>query len=211
MSEDKILQQLKKTAESLGLEMTESSLKAGELFLSMLHKWNQVYNFTAVRNLPAMIERHWVDSLSVAHLVQGDRVLDVGTGPGLPGIPLALYYPDKSFCLLDSNQKRQLFLQQVTHQANIQNVSLYCGRVEKFFPQEKFHCIMSRAFRALPEMLALTKHLLEPEGIVLAMKGKLDDDELAGLDKDFEVVSIISLATSEKDKPRNAVVLKLTK
>lgn len=208
--QDNFKSRMTKAVASLSLVMNDEQLEQGCLFLKMLYKWNQVYNFTAVRDLHEMVERHWLDSLAISELIEGSSILDVGTGPGLPGIPLAILHPTKQFCLLDSNERRQLFLKQVVHQANLNNVSLYCGRVEKFFPKDKFQCIISRAFKPLPEMLTLTKHLVEPGGMVLAMKGRLEDKELTDLDHDFTIDRIIPLANSEKGRPKNAVVLKLT-
>lgn len=150
-------------------------------YLSLLHKWNQTYNLTAVRDLDAMVGRHILDSLAVLPWVHGPRVLDVGTGPGLPGIPLALANPDLHVVLLDSNGKKIRFLQEVKRQLSLQNVEVKHLRVEDYQPDQGFDTVVTRAFSSIQTMLTCTKHVLQPHGKWLAMKGLSPDDELHGI------------------------------
>ncbi len=200
--------QIEQLSLKLGFNLTAHQLwQAGE-FIHMLFKWNQVYNFTALKSAHDMVARHWEDSLTIAKLVEGSRVIDVGTGPGLPGLPLSILFEEKKFCLLDSNEKRQIFLQQVVHRLGLKNVRLHQGRVEGATFDEKYDCIISRAFKPLPKLLKLTKHLLADEGLMLAMKGAVEQEELEGLDQDFELEKIVQLDTHQADRPRQAVLLR---
>lgn len=177
-------------------------------YLALLKKWNKAYNLTAIQDDTLLVRRHWCDSLTIAPYVKGARVLDVGTGAGLPGIPLATKFTDKQFCLLDSNTKRHIFLQQVVHQLGLSNVLLHCGRVELYHSEHQFDCIVSRAFKSLSEFITLTKSQLAPGGSFLAMKATIDDAELAKIDNDFEVTDVIPLTNVEPDKERHLVIVK---
>ena len=165
-------------------------------YIKLIEKWNRVYNLTAVRDPIDMVNRHIIDSLMVApHMkTSGDLILDVGTGAGLPGIPLSVVFPHKKFTLLDSSQKKQIFLQHVVQSLALNNVSLQCIRTEAYRPDFQFNTIVSRAFAPLGKMLALTGHLLAPEGQFLAMKGKLDPEEFASIGSDYKVTQVIPLS-----------------
>lgn len=156
-------------------------------FLRLLEKWNQAYNLTAVRDPESMVARHLLDSLAVLPYVRGPRVLDIGTGAGLPGIPLALALPETRFTLLDSNAKKTRFVTQAAHALGLANVSVIQARVEKFQPAEKFATLLTRAFASIPDMLATTRHLCAPGGRWLAMKGVFPQEELAAIPADFMV------------------------
>ena len=154
-------------------------------FLRLLEKWNRSYNLTAVRDPEQMVARHLLDSLAVLPYVRGPRVLDIGTGAGLPGIPLALALPETHFTLLDSNAKKTRFVTQAAHALGLTNVSVVQARVEKFQPAEKFATLLARAFASIPDMLAATRHLCAPGGRWLAMKGVFPQEELAAIPADF--------------------------
>lgn len=152
-----------------------------EAFLALLAKWNKAYNLTAIRDLEEMRIKHLFDSLAVLPFIKGDNILDVGTGPGLPGIPLALALPHYHFTLLDSNGKKTRFITQAILALNIKNVEVVQSRVEDYDPETQFQTIISRAFSSIPEFVGKTKRLLANDGQILAMKGKDFDQELKNI------------------------------
>lgn len=143
------------------------------VFLEMLVQWNARFNLTAVRSPSEMIRRHVLDSLAITSYLSGPTVLDVGTGAGLPGIPLSIADPSREYYLLDSNQKKQIFVSQVIRALSLSHVNAVHTTVETYQPTQKFSTIVTRAFAPLPRMVALTQHLLAPEGRFLAMMGKI--------------------------------------
>ena len=167
--------------EQLGLALSDQQLSTLWHYLRMLEKWNRVYNLTAVRELRDMLTHHALDSLAVSRFLTGDSLLDVGTGPGLPGIPLAIANPHRSFCLLDSNGKKTRFLTQFLSEVSVPNASVAQRRAEHLVDNGGFDMILSRAFASLADMLACTDHLLAPQGQWLAMKGTYPTAEIAAL------------------------------
>jgi 16S rRNA (guanine527-N7)-methyltransferase len=147
-------------------------------FIKLIAKWNKAYNLTAVRNNEDMARLHILDSLAILPHIEGKRVIDIGTGAGLPGIPLAIFLPNVEFMLLDSNAKKTRFVQQVILELKLKNVSVLHHRVEDYQPEQGFDTITTRAFASLPEIIKLTAHLLSAEGILLAMKGHHPETEL---------------------------------
>jgi len=147
-------------------------------YVGMLFKWNKAYNLTAIRQIEDMLHRHIVDSLSVVKHIEGNRFVDVGTGGGLPGIVLAIMYPEKSFTLLDSNGKKTRFLFQVKAELGLGNVDVVNKRVEQFQPTQLFDGIISRAFSSLQQMYHWTHHLLAENGCFFAMKGVYNQSEI---------------------------------
>jgi len=156
-------------------------------YLFLLDKWNHAYNLTAVRRIDAMVTKHLLDSLAILPWVTGSRVLDVGSGAGLPGIPLALAMPDVQFILLDSNGKKIRFMQEVKRVLKISNVEIQQARVENYHPETSFDTVITRAFSELTPMLSWTKHLLGQDGKWLAMKGRYPDTELAAIKLPYQV------------------------
>lgn len=173
-----------------GLQQMQLDLSAHQQhqlleYLQLLVKWNSVFNLTAIRDPDEMVSRQLLDSLSILPWVRGTNVLDVGTGAGLPGIPLAIALPEIDFTLLDSNGKKTRFLQQVAAQLGLNNVRVVNQRVESFSDAKGFDIITSRAFSALVDFITGTRHLLAAGGAWLAMKG-LADKETLELPEDIE-------------------------
>lgn len=176
-------------------------------YLTLLERWNRAYNLTAVRDPEAMVIRHLLDSLSILPWLQGPRVLDVGSGAGLPGIPLAMARPDCEFCLLDSNGKRTRFLIQAVAELSLTNISVVRSRVEDYQPATLFNSVVSRAFATLAEMAADAGRLCAPNGRLLAMKGVFPDDELARLPPGYAVVGVYPLHVPHLEAERHLVHL----
>ncbi len=177
-----MLEQLDEGLAAIKLELSTAQKQKLIEYLELLHKWNRVYNLTAIQDPQDMVTKHLIDSLAVApYLTGAGPVLDVGTGAGLPGIPLAIYYPEIHFVLLDSNGKKTRFLQQVVATLALSNVTIVHARIEDYEQADGFNLIISRAFSSLNDMIAVTWRLLRAQGVLLAMKGQVPDSELAGL------------------------------
>jgi 16S rRNA (guanine527-N7)-methyltransferase len=161
-------------------------------FLRLLAKWNRTYNLTAVRDPEQMVTRHLLDSLAVLTYLQGPRVLDVGTGAGLPGVPLAVARPDLAFTLLDANAKKTRFVTQAVGELRLKNVEVVQARAENYRPSQKFDTLVSRAFASIADMLECTRHLCAPHARILAMKGVHPVEELAAVAAEYasEVVML---------------------
>lgn len=156
-------------------------------YLLLLNKWNAAYNLTAVRDLESMINKHILDSLAILPWIKGARILDVGTGAGLPGIPLSIAKPDMQFVLLDSNGKKIRFLNEVKRKLDLKNLEIVQFRVENYHPDQGFDTVTSRAFSSLEQMIHWTQHLIAEEGIWLAMKGRYPDTELNTIQQKYRV------------------------
>ena len=170
----------------LGLQLSVDKLLH---YLQLLEKWNHAYNLTAIRNIESMATRHIIDSLAILPWVKGLHVLDVGTGAGLPGVPLALAQPDLQVVLLDSNGKKIRFLQAVKRELLLDNVEIIQTRVENYRPSHGFDTVISRAFSDVEQMIHWTQHLIAVEGIWLAMKGREPEVELVGLHHPYRIES----------------------
>ncbi len=177
-------------------------------FVQLLIKWNRVYNLTSVRKPDDIIVRHILDSLVVVPYLEAQRVLDVGTGAGLPGIPLSLACPDTQFVLLDSNNKKVRFVRQAVAELGLDNVTVEQTRVEDYRPGQPFDAVVSRAYSSLAEMLAQVERLLAPGGRLLAMKGVYPLAEMDALKEAGLASEIIPLRVPGLDAERNLVILK---
>jgi len=158
-------------------------------FLQQLTYWNKTYNLTAIRKIEDMVPLHIIDCLSIIPCVQGSRILDVGTGAGFPGIPLAICMPELDITLVESNRKRIQFLQTIKHELRLNNVKIWQGRIEQYQTDVGFDTITSRAFSNLLQFMAFTKHLCAENGIWCAMKGHVPCAELAELSNPYEIYS----------------------
>lgn len=176
--------------------------------LELVAKWNRVHNLTAVRETEQMVVLHVLDSLSlVPHLGAARTLLDVGSGPGFPGIPLAIVRPDLQVTLLDSSSKKCAFLEQARGELGLANVRVACERVEAWRPEAKFDLVVSRAFAELHDFVAQAGHLAAPHGRMLAMKGVYPFEEIARLPSTHRVSGVIELAVPMLDAKRHLVQL----
>jgi len=176
-------------------------------YLVLLEKWNQVYNLTAVRDLTKMVGAHLLDSLSVVPLLSGETVLDVGSGAGLPGIPIAVAKPNCKVTLLDSNHKKAAFLRQAVADLGLKNANVVCDRVESWAAPTEFDVIISRAFSDLGEFVPLTSRLLAPGGVLAAMKGLYPFEELERLPSGFRVREVRALQVPGLEAERHLVLI----
>ncbi len=196
MAEAKFLE--KKLASLLaanGPKVDATTLSRLVEFIILMDKWNHVYNLTSVRNPEDMLLKHIVDSVVVSPYLEGQTFVDVGTGPGLPGIPLAIMNPDKTFYLVDSQSKRINFVREVRRIIGLKNVVPVLSRCEEFkLPEEqKADCVLSRAFASLKDMLTLCSHMVDANGCYLALKGQITEEELADIPTGFMVQENIDL------------------
>lgn len=207
VSDQDLLRQLQEGSRALGLELGPGVVDRLIGYLNLLVKWNRTYNLTAVRDPVEMVSKHLLDSLAILPWVRGPRVLDVGTGPGLPGLPLAIARPDWQVALLDSNRKKTGFLVQAAATLGLENVEIIRERVEQFRPPKKFDTLTSRAFATLAEFTAASAHLLTDNGRWLAMKGVYPEDEIAALPETVAVVEAKALQVPGVRGERHIVVM----
>lgn len=201
-------QQLHAGIVELGLDLpaeTEDKLLA---YLALMAKWNRTYNLTAVRDEAAMVSHHLLDSLVVlSHVMDVTSLADVGSGGGLPGIPLALARPDVAVTLVESSQKKASFLQQAKIELKLANVSIHCERVEDLKPVSPFDAVISRAFSDLAEFVRLAGHLLASGGRLLAMKGVHPHEEITQLPAGWRVTQSIPLAVPGLAAERHLIAI----
>jgi 16S rRNA (guanine527-N7)-methyltransferase len=178
-------------------------------YLGLLSRWNKTYNLTSVRDEAQMVTRHLLDSLVIAPYLTGQRFLDVGTGAGLPGVPMAILFPQREFLLLDSNGKKTRFLFQVKTALCLDNMAVHQARVETFKPAEPIDTVMSRAFAPLQDMVHGCSHLLAPGGKILAMKGAYPTEELAAVGRECAEIDVHPLTVPGLGEQRHLVVIAL--
>lgn len=177
-------------------------------YVGLLNKWNKAYNLTSVRDPADMLVKHILDSIVVSPYLNGERFIDVGTGPGLPGIPLAIMNPDKNFVLLDSLGKRIRFIKQVLHELGIANVVAVQSRVEEFDPEDGFDAVLSRAFASMSDMVEWCQHLPRANsGVFFALKGQLPQEEISLLPEWCSVTDVKALKVPELEGERHLVIL----
>src|SRR6187431_1560468 len=197
----------------MSVTLSDGQIEKLLAYVREFEKWNKAYNLSAVRDIRQMVARHLLDSLSVVPWFSANkkfsatRVIDVGTGGGLPGIPLAIMFPEKHFTLLDSNGKKTRFLFHVKTLLGLTNVTVENRRVEEFQPEPKFNAVISRAFASLQDMTEGCAHLLEDAGFFLAMKGLYPQDELVPIADKIELIESVKLLVAETDGERHLLVL----
>ncbi|MDM5137505.1 16S rRNA (guanine(527)-N(7))-methyltransferase RsmG [Aeromonas salmonicida] len=203
-----MLQRLNGLLMQAGIVITDTQKTQLVQLVELLHKWNKAYNLTSVRDPDAMLVKHILDSLVVSPHLHGERFIDVGTGPGLPGLPLAIINPDKQFVLLDSLGKRINFIRQVIQELGLTNVTPVKSRVEEYQPDLGFDCVLSRAFASLEDMLSWCHHLPSEQGSFLALKGQYPEQELAQLPANIRLVACHELRVPELEGERHLLEFK---
>ena len=193
-------------AERLGIELSGQQLEQLLSYLALLQKWNKAYNLTAIRDANQMLIRHLFDSFAVSPFIAKENLIDVGSGAGIPGIPLAILNPDLSVTTLDSNSKKTRFQNQVKIELGLDNLEVVHGRVEQF-SDKTFPQVISRAFASIEDMVNLSHSLLSQEGVFLAMKGRYPDEELAALPAGYQLLRSHQLQVPELDEERHLLVL----
>ena len=176
--------------QQLGLAFDGLKVEKLLQFIQLIQKWNKAYNLTAVTELPEMVTLHLLDSLAILPYINSSRIIDIGTGAGLPGIPLAIAQPEKQFVLLDSNAKKTRFVQQAIVELQLPNVNVVHARVESYQPEQPFDTILTRAFASLADIQKLTAHLLADHGEILAMKGHPTAEEIDQIHGHYQVLPL---------------------
>ncbi|HET9044614.1 MAG TPA: 16S rRNA (guanine(527)-N(7))-methyltransferase RsmG [Burkholderiales bacterium] len=199
--------ELGRASAALGLLLADTQVATLERYLDLLEKWNRVYNLTAIRERSRMVTHHLLDSLAVLPHVRGPRVLDVGSGAGLPGIPLAVAGPALHVTLLESNHKKSAFLTQAVAELQLANVQVVMERVESWQPEARFDTIVSRAFAELGEFASLAGRLLAPQGVLAAMKGVHPFEEIERLPQGYRVQQVVRLRVPGLDAERHLVLM----
>ena len=197
---------------ALGVPTSDAQRAQFIAFVELLAKWNKTYNLTAIREPERMITHHLLDALAVLpHLPAsaGLRVLDVGSGGGIPGIPLAIARPDWQVTLVDANHKKMAFGTQAAIELKLRNVAAHAARVEAFAPAAPFDLVISRAFADLATFVATSAHHVAPGGMLVAMKGVHPDEELAELPADIEVLATPALTVPGLDAARHLIFMRV--
>jgi 16S rRNA (guanine527-N7)-methyltransferase len=196
---------LQSAAKSFGLELSDPDAQRLLRLLDELDDWNQRMNLTAIRERPHQITKHLLDSLSLQPFLQGERILDVGTGAGFPGLPLAIVNPDKRFTLLDSTAKKLKFIEHVAQLLNIANVTTVHERAENYRVHDRFDVVMSRAVGPVERFVKWAGHLVVGGGRLLAMKGRYPTDELKSLPSGWKLAAVHRLDVPGLDEERHLV------
>lgn len=203
-------EQLASGLQAMGIELPAAAQQTLLAYAALLDKWNRAFNLTALRDPEKAVSHHLLDSLAILPHLLGDTLLDVGSGGGLPGIPLAIARPGLAVTLLDSNSKKTAFLRQAAIELGLTNISVHCGRIEEFRPAQPFAAIVSRAFAELADFVRPTRSLLAADGCWLAMKGLIPHEEIARLPHGIVVSSVTPLTVPGVDGERHLLLLKDT-
>lgn len=197
---------LRRGACDLQVDLTDEAAGSMMTYLDVLLRWNRRFNLTAIRDPHQMVVEHLLDALSIERALHGDRVIDVGTGAGLPGLVLAIQRPKVSFTLLDANGKKTRFLREAVRLLGVRNVEIVTARCEDYRPGAGFDTVMCRAFAPLPRLVAVAQHLRGPGGVILAQKGLYPDDEIAQLGDAWRVAGA-TVRVPGLDKTRHLLTL----
>ncbi|NOQ81463.1 MAG: 16S rRNA (guanine(527)-N(7))-methyltransferase RsmG [Methylophaga sp.] len=199
-------QQIQQGSEKLGLDLTDDQISRLQTYVGLLDKWNKVYNLSAIRDPNEMVSRHILDSLTILPYLKGDSLLDVGTGAGLPGIPVAIMHPEIAVTLLDTNSKKTRFLQQVKAELGLDNVTVVHARVEEA-ELPKFAMVTARAFATIKDIIDLTGQHCDDAGCLLLMKGTYPDEELDAMSDGFKLQDVVTLTVPDCEGQRHLVRL----
>lgn len=202
--------QLRQGLETLSLDLSELQMAKLLQYLNLLQKWNKVYNLTAIRDPQEMLVKHLLDSLAVVSHIKPTRLIDVGTGGGLPGIPLAICFPEAQIDLLDSNSKKTRFLIQAKAELGLENTQVLHQRVENYHPEPLYEAVISRAFASLEDMLYWTHNLIPVGGNWLAMKAQKDFESLEDLPDYAKLEEVIELKVPGLQAERRLIRLSKT-
>ena len=208
MSETSCEALLRSGVDKLQLDISEEKIQQLLSYHRLLLAWNKAYNLTAIRDSEQMVIRHLLDSLSVIPYIRENSVLDLGTGAGLPGLVLAIVYPDKNYQLLDSNGKKTRFINQVKIELELNNVTVAKSRAETYHPQPACQAVTSRAFATLSDSIALLTNLLLIDGRFYAMKGKFPEQELQDIPETYRLEDIQPIDVPYLDEERHLVTIK---
>ncbi|MFC6441668.1 16S rRNA (guanine(527)-N(7))-methyltransferase RsmG [Bowmanella sp. JS7-9] len=203
-----LLRRLQDALAHTDLDVSELQQQQLVGYVQLMHKWNKAYNLTSVRDPNEMLVKHILDSVVVAPYLQGSQFIDVGTGPGLPGIPLAIMLPEANFTLLDSLGKRVRFMRQVGFELKLPNITPVQSRVEEFIPAVPFDMVLSRAFASIKDMLHWCAHLVDSAGTFMALKGQFPEQEMAEIPAEFYVQDVIKLRVPGLDGERHLVKIR---
>jgi len=206
-----LLEQLNKLLAQTSIQLSDEQKLKLVKYVELLDKWNKAYNLTSVREPAQMMVKHILDALVVAPHINGKNYIDVGTGPGLPGIVLAIALPETQFILLDSLGKRVRFLTQVKHELGLSNVTPVQSRVEEYQAPVKLDGVLSRAFASIQDMVQWCEHLIDDSGKFVALKGQYPEDELASLPEHIEFEENIILKVPGLDAQRHLIILNKAK
>jgi len=194
-------------ARDLGLDLSKDTVERLLSYLDTMRRWNRIFNLTAIRDPEEMVTRHILDSLAVLPHLPPGPILDVGSGAGLPGVPLALIDPTREITLLDRSHKRMDFLTEVTARLSLSRVTLICARVEDHKPESPYPVVIARAFASLQDIAQASAHLLAANGVIVAMKGTLPTEELAAVEAPFKVRAVHALKVPGLIGQRHLVIL----
>ncbi len=205
---EQVQSKLVNACQKLPFEVTETQQILLIKYLEMVHKWNKAYNLTSVRDPLEMVEVHLVDSIAVAPHLNGNYFIDVGTGAGLPGVPLSIMRPDAHFVLLDSLGKRIRFLKQVAFELKLANIEPVQYRVEDYTPEKCFDAVITRAYSSIEQMLQTCQHLVDVNGEFLALKGLYPEEELRLIPEEFTLLGSHSISVPGLNAERHVIKIK---
>lgn len=203
--------QLYDAAQQIGISLSDTQISQLIGYVDLMEKWNRAFNLTAVRRRPELFSRHIVESLAVTPFFGGDKCADIGTGAGLPGVPLAIAEPRKTFVLLDSNGKKTRFLLEVKRALGLSNIEVETTRVEKWQPAQRVDTVITRAFADLSTTIERIGHILHDSGMLFAMKTESAADEAGSLPLGFELVAQQDVAVPGRDWPFQLLSIQRTK
>lgn len=201
---------LRQGVAGMGLALPASAMDQLANYLDLLVKWNRVYNLTAIHDEAKLVSHHVLDSLAVVRHLPDGNIVDVGSGAGLPGIPIAISCPDRVVVLLDSNHKKGAFLKQATAELGLASTQVVIERVEVYRPAELFKTVISRAFSDMADFVKLAGHLCASNGVMIAMKGLRPDEEMAQLPSSWNVTKTVRLEVPQLEASRHLVFLRPT-